>query len=69
MKKKAGKFSKLLKESALVVAPDLYIAELTNTFWKYRRAKIFTKDECLQYIHDGLNYVDKFRAYPGTRPG
>jgi predicted nucleic acid-binding protein len=59
-KEKADKFSKTLKESALVVAPDLYIAELTNTFWKYHRAKIFTKDECLRYIRDGLAYVDRF---------
>jgi predicted nucleic acid-binding protein len=59
-KEKADKFSKALQESALIVAPDLYIAELTNTFWKYHRAKIFTKDECLRYIHDGLEYVDRF---------
>jgi predicted nucleic acid-binding protein len=59
-KEKAGKFSKVLQEASLVIAPDVYIAELTNTFWKYRRANILTKDECIQYIKDGINYVDKF---------
>jgi predicted nucleic acid-binding protein len=59
-KEKAEKFGKLLQEATLVIAPDLYIAELTNTFWKYYRAHILTKDECVQYIKDGISYVDKF---------
>ncbi|MDR1470706.1 MAG: hypothetical protein LBT00_15610 [Spirochaetaceae bacterium] len=36
-KEKADKLSKVLKEATLVIAPDLYIAELTNTLWKYHR--------------------------------
>jgi predicted nucleic acid-binding protein len=59
-KEKADKFGKMLQDAALVIAPDLYISELTNTFWKYHRAKILTKDQCVQYIKDGNNYVDKF---------
>jgi predicted nucleic acid-binding protein len=59
-KEKANKFSKILQDAALIIAPDLYICELTNTIWKYYRANILTKDECVQYIKDGINYVDKF---------
>jgi predicted nucleic acid-binding protein len=59
-KEKAAQFGKVLQEAALVIAPDIYISELTNTFWKYYRANILTKDECVQYIKDGINYVDKF---------
>jgi predicted nucleic acid-binding protein len=59
-KEKAEKFSEILQEAALVVAPDLYISELTNTLWKYNKANILTKDECIQYIRDGIKYVDKF---------
>jgi predicted nucleic acid-binding protein len=59
-KEKAEKFSKILQEATLIIAPDLYISELTNTLWKYNRANILTKDECIQYINDGINYVDKF---------
>jgi predicted nucleic acid-binding protein len=59
-KKKAEKFSNILQDAALIIAPDLYISELTNTLWKYNKANILTKDECLQYIKDGINYVDKF---------
>jgi hypothetical protein len=59
-KEKAGKFSKILQESTFVAAPDLYVCELTNTIWKYHAAKKLTEDECIQYIHDGINFVDKF---------
>jgi predicted nucleic acid-binding protein len=59
-KEKADKFSKALQEAALVIVPDLYVSELTNTLWKYYRAKILNKDECVQYIKNGINYVDKF---------
>jgi predicted nucleic acid-binding protein len=59
-KEKADKFSGVVQEASLIIAPDLYISELTNTFWKYNRANILTKDECAQYIRDGIHYVDKF---------
>ena len=59
-KEKSRKFCKVLQEAAFVTAPDLYVCELTNTLWKYCTAKILTKDECLQYIQDGINFVDKF---------
>jgi hypothetical protein len=59
-KEKAEKFSKILQEATLIIVPDLYISELTNTLWKYKRANILTKNECVQYIKDGINYVDKF---------
>jgi predicted nucleic acid-binding protein len=57
---KMDKFNAVLQESALVLAPDSYISELTNTFWKYRTAKTFTEAECLRQIHNGLEYVDHF---------
>jgi predicted nucleic acid-binding protein len=59
-KEKADKFYKVLNESSLVLAPDLYISELTNALWKYYSSRILTKDECVQYIRDGLDYVDYF---------
>jgi predicted nucleic acid-binding protein len=59
-KEKADKFGEILQEAELIIAPDLYISELTNTLWKYHRTNILTKDECVQYIQDGINYVDKF---------
>ncbi len=59
-KEKAKQFGTVLQNAALVLAPALYISELTNTFWKYHRASILTKDECIQYIDTGISYVDRF---------
>ena len=43
-----------------MVAPDLYVTELANTFWKYHVAKMRTKDECLDLIKDGIAYINVF---------
>jgi predicted nucleic acid-binding protein len=59
-KEKAGKFNLIMQNAALITAPDLYVSELTNTLWKYHKAKIYTEDECLQYIQDGIKLIDKF---------
>jgi predicted nucleic acid-binding protein len=59
-REKAEKFGKALQEATLVVAPDLYVSELTNTMWKYHRAGLLNSDECIQCIQDGINYIDKF---------
>ncbi|MCL2881064.1 MAG: type II toxin-antitoxin system VapC family toxin [Treponema sp.] len=59
-KGKAEKFAAVLQEASLVIAPDLYIPELTNTLWKYNTAKVLTETDCIQYIQDGINYIDKF---------
>ena len=59
-KAKSSTFCNVLQEATLVIAPDLYIPELANTLWKYHIAKILNKDECIQYVQDGINYVDKF---------
>ena len=59
-KEKAVKFNKTLQEAELVIAPDLYVSELTNAFWKYYTAKMYTKEECIELIQDGINYIDRF---------
>ena len=59
-KEKYEKFNNILQSSARVIAPDLYVSELTNTLWKYYIAKIQTKDECIKYMQKGIGFVDKF---------
>jgi predicted nucleic acid-binding protein len=55
---KMHKYNDILQEASLTLAPDLYVSELSNTFWKYRIAKKLTDEECVQHINDGLGYVD-----------
>ena len=59
-KEKAGKFYKTLQEATLVVAPDLYVSELTNVLWKYYTVNNFSKDRCIKYIKKGIDYIDTF---------
>jgi predicted nucleic acid-binding protein len=59
----AGKyetFDGLLQDADLVVAPDIYVPELTNTLWKYYSAKKLTKEVCEQHIRNGIGYIDVF---------
>jgi predicted nucleic acid-binding protein len=59
-KEKAGKFTGVMREASLIPAPDLFVSELTNALWKYHAAKIYTEAECIKYIQDGIDLVDKF---------
>ena len=59
-KGKSEKYGNRLQESALVLAPDLYIPELVNTLWKYHNAKILNQEECAKFIEKGISLVDKF---------
>jgi predicted nucleic acid-binding protein len=59
-KEKALKFKEAVDNATSVIAPDLFVPELTNTLWKYQRAKIFSEKECLQYIEKGIKLIDTF---------
>ena len=59
-KDKAEYFRSLYQKASWVIAPDLYIAEITNVLWKYGKAKIFTHEECQQHVEDGISLIDDF---------
>ena len=59
-KDKHSLFDENIKESSWIIAPDLYISELSNVFWKYHKAKAITRDECIQYVEDGINLIDDY---------
>jgi predicted nucleic acid-binding protein len=59
-KEKEHKFTEIIKKAAKVIAPDLYISELTNTLWKYYKAKLLTKEMCNEKIEEGINFIDDF---------
>ena len=59
-REKAHKFRQILQESTLRVAPDLYVSELANAIWKYHSAKKITRDNCIQYIKQGLGLINIF---------
>jgi predicted nucleic acid-binding protein len=59
-KEKSDRFDAAYRQSAWVIAPDLYVAELSNTLWKYHKAGVLSREECVQYGDDGLALVDDF---------
>jgi predicted nucleic acid-binding protein len=61
LKKEKNKlFTTMYKDASWVIAPDLYIPEISNVLWEYFRANIITHAECGHYADDGLNMIDDF---------
>lgn len=52
-------FIKPLEQGALVTAPDLYVAEVCNAIWKYRKAEMLSMERCEQALSHALSLPDK----------
>lgn len=61
-KDKSAKFRAQCQEAAWVIAPDLFVSETANVFWKYHLAGVLDREMCLQLASDGLELVDDFVA-------
>ena len=48
-KEKKDYFESYYRKASWVIAPELYISEITNVLWKYYKNRILTHEECLQY--------------------
>lgn len=59
-KDKKEKFEKAYQSSQWVIAPDLYVSEITNVLWKYKRANVLCHEDCIQFVEDGINMIDDF---------
>ncbi len=59
-KEKRDIFEDVYKKASWVIAPELYISEITNVLWKYNKSNILNHEECLQYIEDGIELIDDF---------
>lgn len=57
-KEKKDKFLEAIEASEIALAPDLFIAEIANVFWKLQKANLVTHNDCVQYVEDGLTLVD-----------
>jgi len=52
------KFSDLLSNAEWVIAPDIYISEITNVFWKYFQFGDLPLEICENCIEDSIGIVD-----------
>ena len=59
-KEKRMLFSSIYEKASWVIAPDLYIAELSNVLWKYYKAGFISHVECNQCVEDGIELIDDY---------
>lgn len=59
-KEKKDLFNKTFREASWVLAPDLFVPEISNVLWKYHKAKIISHEDCIQYVEDGIDMIDDF---------
>jgi len=57
---KRPKFDEEIKKSSWVIAPDLYVSEISNVLWKYFKANLISHEDCIQYVEDGISLIDDF---------
>jgi predicted nucleic acid-binding protein len=56
----APEIYKLVGQAELVLAPELFVAETANAFWKYLRAGRLTREQCELGLGAALELVDDF---------
>ena len=58
-------YQNLIEKADTVIAPEIYISEITNVAWKYNKIADFTHEESLSLAEDGINLIDQFVAVKG----
>ena len=57
---KSADFIQLLSEADLVISPDLFISEATNTAWKHFKIGGKKKDDCEEIAQNSIELIDNF---------
>ena len=55
-------YQNIIEKANTVIAPEIYISEITNVAWKYNKIADFTHEESLNLAEDGINLIDQFVA-------
>ncbi len=54
-----GQLVERLESATLVLAPDLFVSEVCNTFWKYRKAGLLTQEQAESNLARALGLADR----------
>jgi hypothetical protein len=60
MRQPAGAIPRIMQETGAILAPDLFVAEVVNTVWKYLRFGGFDLATCERLLAAALSLVDTF---------
>lgn len=55
-------FVPLLEQATQVTAPDLFIAEICNAVWKYRKADLLTMEQCELALEQAVSLPDRIES-------
>jgi predicted nucleic acid-binding protein len=55
-------FSSALEQAALVTSPDLFVPEVCNALWKYRKAELLTAERCESALEHALALPDRLES-------
>jgi len=53
-------YKREIEKADTVIAPEIYLSEITNVSWKYNKLAGFTHEESLSLAEDGINLIDQF---------
>lgn len=56
----ATKFQPQIEKSDLVIAPDLFVAEVSNAVWKYVKAGVFGSEQSDCVLERAIGLVDTY---------
>ncbi len=59
-RKRAALFAEQVAQADLVIAPDLFVAEVVNTVWKYHQFEHLDLTACDRALETALALVDAF---------
>jgi predicted nucleic acid-binding protein len=51
-----------LDQADLVLAPDIFVAEVCNAVWKYRKAELLPMEQCERALEHALSLPDQFES-------
>ncbi len=49
-----------IKAADIVIAPEIYISEISNAAWKYNKLANFSREESISLAEDGIHLIDKY---------
>ena len=55
-------FAPPLEQAAVVVAPDLFVPEVCNTLWNYRKGELLTMERCEEALELALRLPDRIES-------
>ena len=59
-KEQSETYTDMLKEARTVMAPELYLSELSNAAWKHHKLPGFSDAQAMALAEDGIALVDQY---------